>query len=81
MLLDEVSAVLARPKFRRHLSVENARRFVEVIGQLAAVEDDPPEGDGPVTDDPDDDFLVADPTGPGRGTLRGSCRWWRPGRS
>ena len=58
MLLDELSAVLVRPKFRRYLSVENARRFVEVIRELAEVEDDPPEGDGPITDNPDDDFLV-----------------------
>ena len=58
LLLDELSAVLVRPKFRRYLSVEDARRFVEVIRELADVEDDPPERDEPITDDPDDDFLV-----------------------
>lgn len=58
MLLDELSAVLVRPKFRRYLSVEDARRFVELIQELADVVDDPPEGDEPITDDPDDDFLV-----------------------
>ena len=58
MLLDELSAVLARPKFRRYLSTEGALRFVEVIRELADVEDDPPESDEPSTDAPDDDFLV-----------------------
>ncbi|WP_280956814.1 putative toxin-antitoxin system toxin component, PIN family [Acidimicrobium ferrooxidans] len=58
MLLDELSAVLVRPKFRRYLSVEDARRFVEVIRELADVVDDPPEEDDPITGDPDDDFLV-----------------------
>ena len=58
MLLDELSAVLARPKFRRYLSTDDALRFVDAIRELADVVDDPPEGDGPITDDPDDDFLV-----------------------
>ena len=58
MLLDELSAVLARPKFRRYLSVEDVRRFVAVIRKLADVVDDPPDGEEPITDDPDDDFLV-----------------------
>ena len=58
LLLDELSAVLARPKLRRYLSVEDARRFVEVIRELTDVVDDPPDVDQPITDDPDDDFLV-----------------------
>ena len=58
MLLDELSTVLARPKFRRYLSVEDAALFVDAIRELAEVVDDPPEGDEPITDDPDDDFLV-----------------------
>lgn len=58
MLLDELSAVLARPKFRRYLSVKDAVVFVDAIRELAEVVDDPPEGDEPITDDPDDDFLV-----------------------
>ncbi len=31
---------------------------MEVIRELAEVEGDPPEGGDPITDDPDDDFLV-----------------------
>lgn len=57
-LLDELSAVLARPKFRRYLSMEDALRFAEGIGEMADVVDDPPETDEPITDDPDDDFLA-----------------------
>ena len=58
MLLDKLSAVLVRPQFRRYLSDKDARRFVTVIRELAGVEDDSPQGGGPVTDDPGDDFLV-----------------------
>jgi putative PIN family toxin of toxin-antitoxin system len=58
LLLDELSDVLSRPKLRRYLSIEDAHRFVNAIRELAAVIDDPPEGDDSITDDPDDDFLV-----------------------
>ena len=58
LLLSELSAVLARPKFRRYLSVEDALLYVEAIRELAEVADDPPEEDEPITHDPDDDFLV-----------------------
>ena len=57
-LLDELSDVLDRPKFRRYLSIEDARRFVNAIRELAVVIDDRPEEDDPITDDPDDHFLV-----------------------
>ena len=55
MLLDELSAVLARPKFRRYLSVEDVRRFVKIIQEMAEVVDDPPERDELITYD---GFLV-----------------------
>ena len=58
MLLDELPAVLDRPKFRRYLSPEDALLFVAAVRELAEVVDDPPEGDERITDDPDDDFLV-----------------------
>ena len=41
MLLDEPAAVFARPKFRRYLSVEDARRFVDSVRKLADTVDDP----------------------------------------
>jgi putative PIN family toxin of toxin-antitoxin system len=58
LLLDELSDVLSRLKFRRYLSIEDAHRFVNAIRELAAVINDPPKGDDPITDDPNDDFLV-----------------------
>jgi putative PIN family toxin of toxin-antitoxin system len=58
LLLDELADVLSRPKFRRYLSIEDAHRFVDAVRALAVIVDDPPEGADPITDDPDDDFLV-----------------------
>ena len=58
LLLDELADVLTRPKFRRYLSIEDARRFVDAVRALAVIVDDPPEETDPITDDPDDDFLV-----------------------
>jgi putative PIN family toxin of toxin-antitoxin system len=58
LLLDELADVLSRPKFRRYLSIEDTHRFVDAIRALAVLVDDPPEGADPITDDPDDDFLV-----------------------
>jgi putative PIN family toxin of toxin-antitoxin system len=58
LLLDELADVLSRPKFRRYLSIEDTHRFVDAIQALAVLVDDPPEGADPITDDPDDDFLV-----------------------
>jgi putative PIN family toxin of toxin-antitoxin system len=58
LLLDELADVLTRPKFRRYLSIEDARRFVDAVRALAVIVDDPPEEADPITDDPDDDFLV-----------------------
>jgi putative PIN family toxin of toxin-antitoxin system len=57
-LLDELAAVLIRPKFRRWISVADAIAFVESLGGHADLRDDP----GPPTAgvrDPGDDYLVA----------------------
>jgi putative PIN family toxin of toxin-antitoxin system len=57
-LLDELAAVLIRPKFRRWISVADAIAFVESLGGHADLRDDP----GPPTRgvrDPNDDYLVA----------------------
>lgn len=57
-LLDELAAVLIRPKFRRWISVADALAFVESLGGHADLRDDP----GPPTTgvrDPNDDYLVA----------------------
>lgn len=41
LLLDELADVLTRPKFRRYLSIEDARRFVDAVRALAVLVDDP----------------------------------------
>lgn len=57
-LLLELAEVLARPKFRRYLTEEEAQRFVALVGDLAILcPDDPSRTD--LTHDPDDDYLVA----------------------
>lgn len=57
-LLDELAAVLIRPKFRRWISVADAIAFVESLGGHADLRDDPgPPKTG--VRDPDDDYLVA----------------------
>ncbi len=58
MLLHELETVLARPKFRRHLSNDDVQRFLVMVRELAEVVDDPPAPTQPITPDPDDDFLV-----------------------
>lgn len=57
-LLDELAAVLIRPKFRRWISVADAIAFVESLGGHADLRDDPgPPKKG--VRDPNDDYLVA----------------------
>lgn len=58
MLLVELGRVLARQRFRRYLSVEEAIRYVEGIGSLATGKADP-QYISPATRDPSDDYLVA----------------------
>ena len=57
-LLDELAAVLIRPKFRRWISVADAIAFVESLGGHADLRDDPGPPKTRVRD-PNDDYLVA----------------------
>lgn len=57
-LLDELAAVLIRPKFRRWISVAEAIAFVESLGGHADLRDDPGPPKTKVRD-PNDDYLVA----------------------
>ncbi|HET7405706.1 MAG TPA: putative toxin-antitoxin system toxin component, PIN family [Mycobacteriales bacterium] len=57
-LVDELSEVLRRRKFRRWLSVDDARRFVSAVAALAEFHDDPVDAPA-MTRDPDDDYLFA----------------------
>lgn len=57
-LLDELAVTLARPKFRRWVSLADAAAFVQTLGGKADLVPDP--GPGPVrVRDPDDDYLAA----------------------
>lgn len=57
-LLEELSDVLARPKFRRWISAPVAREFVDGLADDALIIDEPPALPG-VSPDPDDDYLIA----------------------
>lgn len=57
-LLDELSDVLARPKFRRWLTDDDATVFVGSIRILADVRPDPASAPS-ITRDPNDDYIVA----------------------
>lgn len=54
ILLHELETVLARPKFRRYLSSEDAHRFVQMVREMAEVADDPPAVVELITPDPHD---------------------------
>lgn len=57
-LLDELGAVLGRPKFRRWVELDDALGFVEALGREALLRPDP-VGVARRVRDPDDDYLVA----------------------
>lgn len=57
-LLDELTEVLLRLKFRRWVSLADAVAFTETLGGHAGLRDDPGPA-APRTRDPDDDYLVA----------------------
>jgi predicted nucleic acid-binding protein len=57
-LLDELAAMLIRPKFRRWISIADAIAFVESLGGRADLRDDPGPPKTGVCD-PNDDYLVA----------------------
>lgn len=57
-LLDELSDVLDRPRFRRWVSIATATEFIDGLAEDAVIVDDPPAQPG-LTADPDDDYLIA----------------------
>lgn len=57
-LIDELRDVLARPRFRRWVSIATATEFVDGLAEDAVVVDDPAAQPG-LTADPDDDYLIA----------------------
>ncbi len=57
-LLDELAGVLAREKFRRWLTEQEAIAFIAALRAQATIVQDPPATPG-TTVDPDDDYLIA----------------------
>jgi putative PIN family toxin of toxin-antitoxin system len=57
MLLTELAGVLERPKFRRWLTVEEARAFVRTLRTSATLIGDPPQRHHDLRD-PDDAYLL-----------------------
>ncbi len=57
-LLDELAAVLVRPKFRRWVSVPDALAFVDALRNYGDVHD-PPDLSSQAVRDPGDAYLVA----------------------
>ena len=57
-LLDELEAVLLRPKFRKYISKAEVQAYVRKLRALATFFPDPPPQPG-LTPDPKDDYLVS----------------------
>lgn len=57
-LLGELSSVLERRKLRRYVMADEAREYVEGLARIGISVADPAR-EGPITRDPDDDYLVA----------------------
>jgi putative PIN family toxin of toxin-antitoxin system len=58
-LLAELASVLARPRLRRYLSIDDAERFVADLAGISSLTADPPLPHPAVCRDPADDYLVA----------------------
>lgn len=58
-LLDELERALARRKFRRYATEEEARQYVESLRRQAVLVEDPADVPAGLTPDPGDDYLVA----------------------
>lgn len=57
-LLSELASVLARRKLRRYVTAEEASEYVRGLARIGISVADPPR-EGPITRDPNDDYLVA----------------------
>ncbi len=59
LLLQEVSDVLMREKFRRWIALEDVEEYLQAVALLSETVADPPsEGTAGVCRDPDDDYLI-----------------------
>lgn len=57
-LLGEMRDVLNRPKFRRWVDIDVVADYLQGLSEAAILVEDPPTDPGPITPDPDDDYLV-----------------------
>lgn len=57
--LEEIGALLNRPRLRRHLSGADAEALVELLRRESVMLDDPPALDQALSEDPGDDYLLA----------------------
>lgn len=57
-LLAELARVLARPRFRAYISLDDAERYVRFLQRSGTLVEDPPPESG-LTPDPGDDYLVS----------------------
>ena len=58
LLLAELATVLARDKFRRYSTDDEADAYVRLVRAESLVLDDPPGMPEPLSADPDDDYLI-----------------------
>jgi len=58
-LLDELSRVLRRPKFRRYVTDEDVEAFLDMLRTEGTHAPDPPLAEVPTGPDPDDEYLIA----------------------
>lgn len=58
-LLGELHRVLLRRKFRPYVSESDVRQYVAALAQEGIVISDPPPPSEPLTEDPQDDYLLS----------------------
>lgn len=58
-LLDELRGVLLREKFRRYATEDEVEEFVELLRRESEVLDDPPPAEPHLSEDPNDEYLIA----------------------
>jgi putative PIN family toxin of toxin-antitoxin system len=71
-LVEELSSVLTRPKFRRWVSLSDAEEFAHAVAARAELHADKPQPPR-VTRDPDDDYLAALSVGSGAPLVTGDA--------
>jgi putative PIN family toxin of toxin-antitoxin system len=58
LLLEELADVLNRPKFRRHATKSEVAAYVDLVRDQSTVMTDPEPSAEPLSEDPDDEYLI-----------------------